>query len=568
MSDCNALCDSVFFLPNKMPNQNIDIHIRLDVSSPPQETGPMDYVTLVSLCLVTVLEISACIYIYVRSRTYAPLRSNLNPLLYAMVACGLINSWGSFVAAKQLDSFEPVRTASCVLWHFWIEYFVGMNGVFVTLMLRALLRAYSFHDRIKLLSIQSKKILRNWLVLIVVAPLFVVCTYATVSGSSYYDPDYKTCATVIYVKGFLMLWVFIAGLGIFVSGAILENGISGTKLSERSPIRRCLAVAAFVGISCAIINTSGLMRYSIGRSLFTLLLLSVHAFLFASLIGYKTYKALANDQAYAFDFVNSKAVHDICFKSLGEIRHTAYIFKDFLAYCNNARPMKRKGVDAEATIAPQPFVQCYEQIQRWKDQIRASSNPINNLLADKTEAIINTYVRERADPRVCYDESIYGDILVNKGTFPSDLFDRLENHVLQELFDTWGGGYITQWNSRSIYNGYTFESPASPEAFDYESPGRRGPTSPSSDPSASLDDGTNADLANKDLSWLMDRIENIERARARVKNGDVSAAEEQRQFIEMNEKRKAEDERRQKMTEEEEREHVQHINLSLLDDLG
>lgn len=439
-----------------MPNQTIDIHIQLDVSSPPEPTGPMDYVTLAFLAVVTLLDIILCFYIYLRGKTYAPLRSNLNYLLYVMVTCGLVNTWGSFVAAKQLDVLEPIRTASCVLWHFWIEYFIGMNGVFLTLMLRVLLRAYRYHSTIKLYSIQSKKILRNWILLAIIAPLFAVCLYATIANASYYDPSFKTCATIIYVKGLLMFWVFVAGLGIFVAGAVLENGIKGEKLSERTSIKRCIIVAAIVGISCAIINTTGLMRYSIGRSLFTLLLLAVHSFMFYSMIGYKAYKAIINDQDYAISFLSSAAVHDIVFKNLDEIKSSTHVFDDFLQACRNASPRHRLNDDAQAVISPQPFLICYEAIHRWRTYVNTHKDPINNDLSIKTNAIINTYIAESANPRICYDENIYNEILRRKGQFPEDLFVDLEAHILQELFDTWGPSYIAEWNHKSVLSNYSF----------------------------------------------------------------------------------------------------------------
>lgn len=504
-----------------MPSQNIDIHIQLDVSSPPEPTGPMDYATLGALCVVTVLEIVLCIYIRVRNGTYAPLRSNLNNLLYMMVACGLINSWGSFVAAKQLDAIEPIRTGSCVTWHFWIEYFIGMNGVFVTLMLRVLLRAYSFHEKIKMMNIQAKKILRNWLVLVVIAPLLIVCTYATVFESSYYDPQFETCVTVIYVKGLLMLWVFISGLGIFVSGTILENGIKGDNLSERIQIKRCLVVAAVVGVACAVINTSGLMRYSIGRSLFTMLLLSVHLFMFTSLVGYKVYKALKNDDGYAFEFLNSKAVHDICFKSLYELKHTPYVFTDFLMYCQDMQPIEK----GDRIIDPTNLLACHEAIQSWKDFKGVRDEYINPEISIQTESIIKVYVKPNATSRVCSDDNIYNNILLGKKLFPPNLFDDLDDHVLQQLFDAWGSGYISQWNSKSVLNAYVFENfapPPIPSGFKGDD------EQPPPDPKFTdmVDDQSNSSALRDQLAWLKERTDKIESSKRVVKRGDRSVIDD------------------------------------------
>jgi len=59
-------------------SDTIEIHISLDVASPPEPTGPADYITLVCLCAITIAEICFCLYLYRRSFTYFPLRSNAN----------------------------------------------------------------------------------------------------------------------------------------------------------------------------------------------------------------------------------------------------------------------------------------------------------------------------------------------------------------------------------------------------------------------------------------------------------------------------------------------------------
>lgn len=366
-----------------------------------------------------------------------------------LIICGIINLWGNFVANEHLNFVIPLHRYSCVLWSFWI-IFISLSGWFTFMFMRLLYRSYQLHPAFKNLSEEKKKIICNWVLLLIATPIFSICFYATYNNSSIFDPEKQSCTTESTAKIMVLTWLVTCGLALVVTSIVLERGIRSMWLTEYKSHRKIIAVAIFITLVNICINIFGLQRYMIGRCIFTSLVALLHFYCIAKLLVYKIYKCINRDEDYSKRYAQSILAVDANMYSIKELSNSSAIMDEFMQYCINmgTRTIESRAPTKEGEIklrnhkilSPTLMKQMYNEMTKWKTTF------YHNDTLRQVELI---HIMRYMDPDQNYPEK--------KAKLPSgyivssDIFDEVIDDILEDYQQGWGQEYLTKFNRNNNY---------------------------------------------------------------------------------------------------------------------
>jgi hypothetical protein len=329
--------------------------VLVDGEIPAEPTAWQDWVVLGYLCAVTLMLLTGTAYVMVRGRRYPPLRSKQVRKLLVMSACGIVQCWATLVANEELTLGERSPFV-CSLLSFWLEYAVGLGGWICVLLVRVMDYAEVFHAKWRKRTPAQKARAKLRLCLWVLLPVVGLCVAVSAAEASAYEGASAGCTTQLPYKAGLAAWVLAQVLTLWVVNRYVSAHVSDAFFNEYAPLRDILALSVATVLANAGLNFLGMVSYAWGRSLFTALAATLHAFCFLRLYGYRMWKCWRRDLEYAQRFISSHAAYELRLEHLRELVYMPMLFEGFLEWCE-------QGGDRKAKL----HAECYRALRSWED---------------------------------------------------------------------------------------------------------------------------------------------------------------------------------------------------------
>lgn len=437
---------------------NISFTLTIEGDAPPEPTGPLDWFTLawIIFCVLVMLVVS--FLVKKRQEIFYPLRSITNGEIVTIVLCGTIDMFAIFVADEQLDNLRDVRHWNCALWSYWLQYPFGIAPLFVLIMRRMIYTCYNFHHGCRYMSMVRKKLLHNWAVFLILAPILVLCIWITGSGATYVDQDKQTCTTEITEKILLCLWVFICGTSSMIMCVILQKGIPKRFLDEWIIVKRLVIAMGLIFLFNLSINITGLLRYSLWRSMFTLSRSFLYLFCLFLLAGKNLYLSFKKDEEYAQYIINSYIGRNISIWSIEELSKSHRLMREFLKYCNERALVKyvqttEDGKTYQRELNPRNMAECYQKILQittdWSSHTREDLVKMGEFVLDKLV------------PKLQIPEDVKYKTLAKRHKLPdTSTFELLESQLIKDFQTGWGEQYLNERNASMLESRYNDEEDA------------------------------------------------------------------------------------------------------------
>jgi hypothetical protein len=348
-----------------------------------------------------------------------------------------------------------------------MEYFFGLSGVFLAIMLRMLYRAFKFHNKISKLPYPKKFILRNWIALALMGPIFLLCLYVSYNELSVYDEMIGACSTDIISKGLLLIWIIISGFIILISSIIIEKGISSKYISEYKAQKSIIITCSIILLINLFINAYGLLRYAYARMIYTCLVANIPPYVFTRLIGYRLYMSFsAKGERYSRVILNDYRVNDIPFNSIEELSQSQLAMDIFINW-GLKNPYIKDCIDDRTSppriLKARNLASCYFSMMGWK-QAYIDSIKTREELKLSARIIIRTYLEPESPESICLDNEIFHELDSVFEGLPNNLFDRVLNNLLYDFQYAWGSQYLNKRN-RTVYHFESVDDDATNSTF-------------------------------------------------------------------------------------------------------
>lgn len=441
---------------------NVTVSFILDGESPPEPTGPADWVTLVWMCFCIASMLTLFIMSKLREERFFPLRTITSYEFCTLLVCGSIDMFAIFIANEQLESLRDFRRLDCPLWSYWLQYPLGIAPLFIMLSKRILYRTYNFHTKLSLMSPTKKRLIHNWIVAVISASIIGLCLWITVTEASHFDTERQTCVTRYSEKVALCVWVFILTSSIWMTCILLQSGIGKRYMPEWTLVKNMVMLASCIFILNLIINTLGLLRYSVGRSIFGISRGFLYLGCMILLVGKNLFMSFRMyDHSYTKMLLNSYHAYNIKINSIKELSESNKLMNEFIEFCNEKTPKNITDVTNKTMmrkIDPQILSQCYNRIQLWtsnvmlkttKDDSLAEANAILKLLDD----IIPYEDIETLDKLIfSFQNESLGSVEQTKA-----IFDNAKSHIIYYFQEGWGNEYLSMRNTNMLESRYVEE---------------------------------------------------------------------------------------------------------------
>ena len=305
------------------------VHVVLDFDTnvPPQETGPLDYVTVVFVALFELLMCVCMVGMYYYGRNNRESRVQLSIANACRCIGAGIHVFSTMMTNGHLTSFvvfEQLRNVHCTLWDFLGQFLFGFAVWFFGMVLHqvrwiALLEdlrdtmtnATSFNHVSypggrTLLGYSGKAPVRNtdysfaafrslrekiagslrlyqWLSFgCVFGVIFSIVLVAEFTQASRFDPQLDACYTHPIMKVVLVMWIFGTIVALFVlTSVLLRSTRTIGFMRHTAGVYGMLQVLALCIVAFAIMsvmNFVGVLVFSVGRSIDLWILMLMYAF--------------------------------------------------------------------------------------------------------------------------------------------------------------------------------------------------------------------------------------------------------------------------------------------------
>ncbi len=274
----------------------LHFHLHTEIEEAPQreETGILDWITLVILITFTVIILVSLMILWKR-RVRSPLvRMKDPPKIVWGTGFALIHVWSTFIVNAHLwPEGEPVWLGRqcCICWTLWMQYVFGLQPWITMLTVRILNYGWVFHRRFRRFSATQRDIIQWLVVLFSMGPLCVMAIVFTMtvdrSNVLYSSNHHSTCGGLALItKTFLSLW-FILWLFILMCTIIrLRRSVENRFLHEYQPLKRLTLVGTGILLLCSALSITSAIWESWGRTLFTLSIMVLHGYTFFCLMGH------------------------------------------------------------------------------------------------------------------------------------------------------------------------------------------------------------------------------------------------------------------------------------------
>lgn len=407
-----------------------------------EDTCPSDWVTFAyALSGVVLLVTAACVVLHRKS--YAPLRARNPPLLAAMCFAGILHIISVVVADDHFVRLSRFEHANCVMWNFWLPYFLGLLPWYCCMFLRIVVYSSSFSMRLSELG--SARVLKyRWAVVPFIAvPLLLLFSWTTLAGGSYFDPEIGRCQSGLVYKILLLVWIVFWALLLLSLSYFARRTIRQDYEGEFETLCKIAIVGCVVLAANAIGILMSLQTYCLGRAAITANVVSLHLFSVLSLAGVRMYRAVARSQAYDNAYARDQQRYAVPLESADELVDMPHIKDDFLNYCTSGPRIQceNTGVMKEGSdrlVDPGHMVQCYKKICEWEEKYHSMSE---EEIKQRHLHIVQTHLWSTSPAPVCAHMDLVS-LAMNTFHKQENTFSEIRSWIYTQLDREFGAHYM------------------------------------------------------------------------------------------------------------------------------
>jgi hypothetical protein len=434
------------------------IRFTLSNDNPVQPTSILDYGVL-SIIIATSGLFSIIILLLLIRRKYGPLRAKNVPKLIFSLIFGTIHIWGTFVAHDHFKKTRELQMNSCVLWNFWIQYFLGFNIWYVIFIMRQEDYIWVFWGSTHNISKKQNMYIQIAMCLLLITPLAIIFGMITVFNGIQWNASSDRCETVTEWKFIILGWIIFCVIFMIILNFINKYEITQRFYTEYTAINSIVKLSIAIILINGIITLFGLIPYVFGRAIATLLIVYLHNYTFYCISGKEFWYAITFNSKYEEKYkksilLNLASAHDI--KSLLKIEEAK---SDFLEYVKIKDPIIKSGsniLGREPTVInPSLYVECYNKMLTWKKDHDVNDPKMNiqelelifgKYMNSKSKLYINIpntfiiyFYHQGKESRIEQENEFSTYKHANP---PIGIFDEVIDWIPLELGKYWGNAYL------------------------------------------------------------------------------------------------------------------------------
>lgn len=347
---------------------SFNVRFTINNDNPVQPTGIADWIALGYISIVSFAMVFSIIVMLLRGRKYAPLRVKDVPKMIVMAIFGLIHIWFAFMTNEHFPLLNQLQRMECSVFSFWLQYLLGLNMWFVVLILRLETYIWIFSERIRDVTknqFRATKFMTSIVLTIPLATLFIVLS--STNGSTW-DEESSRCTTALPYKLILLGWIIFEMILLITFFFTLKGILTANYYKEYESLGNIILLGITIIIINGFIVFFGGLSYSIGRSVATILIGTLHIFSLLRIAGLNIWRAATCDKKHARAFLENQQHALVGVKHVEEIKDDDEIINDFLNYCRGQKGVSFKRQDEDVTIKVEPTIlsECREEMIAWK----------------------------------------------------------------------------------------------------------------------------------------------------------------------------------------------------------
>jgi hypothetical protein len=251
----------------------VKIELESVEDTPIESSTWYDYITLTA-CLFVSVYIGVLTFIVISYRkVYVPLKAKNISNLTVINLAAILHIWATFVANDHIESLRAVKKWDCALWSYVLQYAIALNVWFIAILYRAASYTVLFTSKKpkNRKCFVNRRYIKGILVTTLTLPMLLLCIYIYTNRSSVsYSNEIGTCVSTIALKVVLLMWVAFGLLVLAVFTSIVHCTVDNKFFRESTEMKHICWTSIGVILLDAAINFSGLINFSMGRSLFTM----------------------------------------------------------------------------------------------------------------------------------------------------------------------------------------------------------------------------------------------------------------------------------------------------------
>ena len=327
-----------------------------------QTTEWSDYITLTYYIIANIIFFLLLLIIYIKRKTYRPLRMKHTKLITLMIIAAIIHTLAVFIGNDHFsilgDDNKPVPRFVCFLFNFLLPYLFALNIWFYVLNLRLIIYGYTIKiSRAKPKYIKKMKFI---LFILIFVPLFIILFSTFFKNSISYDEEFNRCESSLLLKiliiGNIIYNVLILMFNLYRN----RKAVNLNYFDEFVPVKNIIKVGTIIIIINISIVLFGLISYSLARSIYTSLIITLYLYSIIQLIGKEIYYSLSHNYKYAKKFDNKhKYLLINKLTSMKQMQGIDVIMNDFFNFCSE-KNMLPDGFNARHAVTLLKEIKVYK----------------------------------------------------------------------------------------------------------------------------------------------------------------------------------------------------------------
>src|SRR3972149_5994195 len=255
------------------------IRFTLNNDNPVQPTSIFDYEILSIIILTSALFFIIILLLLIR-RKYGPLRAKNVPKLAFSLIFGVIHIWGTFVSHDHFKKTRELQMNSCVLWNFWVQYFLGFNMWYVIFIMRQEDYIWVFWGSVNKVSKKQNMYIQVAMCLLLITPLAIIFGMITVFNGIVWNSTTDRCETVTEWKFIVLGWIILCIILMIILNLINKHEITQQFYTEYTPINSIVKLSIGIIFMNRIITLFGFLQYVFVIVIATFLIIYIHNYHF------------------------------------------------------------------------------------------------------------------------------------------------------------------------------------------------------------------------------------------------------------------------------------------------
>ena len=420
-----------------------------------RSAGVADWFAFALVCLVSACFVCVAIYMVRMRHTRwgRPINFQNVPYVIGLMAASIIHMFSVLIAN---DHFA-LMNFSCVVWVLWGQYVVGLGMRLVFLTAREFNYVLIYHPRFSQRSPLRRHLVLTLVCVFTISPPVVLAVLASLPEFDltrqwidnhvlWRDDVTQWCVMSFPARITVSAWLvlgFLVNLAATVVVSIQQRTKSSDSLTSND-VKQVLAplrvtvVASILLVCCDLsLTATGSTRFWWGRLLYVFLIIALHVFTIAYLVGVQIWKCYRRDLRYHGQFCVAMTPPTRRLVTFADLRRDANMLDRFMYWCvSEAGRLKinwqyfDKARNVSMNIEPHNAYACWKRLVHRRDGLQMSEAEAPPRRADMAHDIVSEHVGPTCRRPVVVPDWIALNIVHDTEYWRANLFDELEAYLL------------------------------------------------------------------------------------------------------------------------------------------